>query len=155
MKFSLPIIVTFVALIAAHAQTDEAAAPMPTLTADYCTLVHVSATSGDDLLSAELLFSYVANVDGLLRDLADRMRFISEQVEAGELTPVQAQAMQLETSKEMIGRLQRISAVYEVIIFSGEDLEAPTGGSSEASRGLGLQTNLTVSVDELLREAAQ
>lgn len=106
MKFSLPIFVTFIALIAAHAQTDEAAAKP----ADHCTPVHVTATSGDDVLSAGLLFTYVANVDGLLRDLADRMRSISEQAEAGELTSVQAQAMKLETAREMIGRLETMSA---------------------------------------------
>lgn len=155
MKFSLPEFVMSIALMSAHAQTDASANAMLTKTPKYCALVDVGATSSDDLTSADLLLAYVENVEGLLRDLADRMRSISEQVEAGELTPLQAQAMKLETARGMIGRLETISAVYEAVIFPREDPDVPRDDSSEAPHRVGLQTNLTVSVDDLLRETAQ
>jgi hypothetical protein len=159
MKAFLTVFATFITLIAAHPQRDEAKLkPIPTQTADHCTLLHVSSTSHDDSVSAELLLSYVAKVDALLRDLAEELRAISEEVEAGELTPAQAQELKLETSREMIARLETISAVYEAIIFSGKDPKAPVNPgdrSSEASRDIGLQMDRTVSIDELLTETAQ
>ena len=76
MKFSLPVFVMSIALMSAHAQTDASAKAMPTKTAEHRALVDVSATSSDDLTPADLLFAYVESVDGLLRDLADRMSHV-------------------------------------------------------------------------------
>jgi len=107
--------------------------------------------------ATDLLRGYAANVDQLLRDGADRMRLISEKVEAGDLPPLMAMALKLETARAMIARLETISAVYESAIFSdddGEDDDAiPDDSPATAAVRIALRGKRTISVKELLREA--
>jgi hypothetical protein len=116
----------------------------------------VTDAKTDHPTATDLLLSYAANVDRLLRDGADRMRLISEEVEAGDLTPLGAMALKLETARAMIARLETISALYESAIFSGDDSEddgaAPGDSPTTAAVRVALRNNRTISVKELLGE---
>jgi hypothetical protein len=107
--------------------------------------------------ATDLLRGYAASVDQLLRDGADQMRLISEKVEAGDLQPLMAMALKLETARAMIARLETISAVYESAIFSADDSEddeaLPADSPATAAVRIALRRQRTISVRELLREA--
>ncbi len=57
---------------------------------------------------------YASRVDGLLRDIHASLQDISERAEAGQLTPEQAQRLKLAATRDMIARLDTLSAVYDV-----------------------------------------
>ena len=109
------------------------------------------------LTSGDLLAGYAATVDGLLRNVANQMRLISEQVDSGDLNPLEALALKLETARAMIARLETISAVYDAVILSaadGDDDEPTPGNSSPATAAnVALRRGRTISVGELLRQA--
>jgi hypothetical protein len=77
--------------------------------------------------------TYAARVDGLLRDAHACLRSISERVEAGSMSPERAQKLKFAVMRDVISRLDAISAVYDVRLN---------------------KNGATVSVEELQSEAA-
>ena len=160
MKYLLHCAIVALALIPLHAQRGDA------ITGHASNVAQGSCRNGNFLdadaetklpTATDLLRGYAANVDQLLRDGADRMRLISEKVEAGDLPPLMAMALKLETARAMIARLETISAVYESAIFSGDDSEddeaIPADSPATAAVRIALRGKRTISVKELLREA--
>ena len=100
---------------------------------------------------------YAARVDGLLRDAHASLQNISEAVEAGTITTERAQKLKLAVTRDIIARMDTISAVYDarlnlkngVEIGAHEDAVAPNKTASAV-----LNTKGTVSVQQLKREAA-
>jgi len=121
------------------------------------TAAHLKQVSdgSNELTSTALLLTYAGNVDGLLRDLVDQMREISEQVEAGELTPLDAQALKLETARVSIARLETISALYDLLIFPKDDDAGFVSPSDYPAAHIALRSKPTVSVKQLMQENAQ
>ena len=88
----------------------------------YCTVALViivlasaqNATSqscpADAETVATLTQDYASGVDGLLRNVHATLQGISERVESGSLTPQQAQKLKLAATREMIARLETLSA---------------------------------------------
>ncbi len=116
--------------------------------------------SANDRSGNELADDYAARVDGLLREVHASLQRISERVEAGELRPEQARELKLAATRDMISRLDAISAVYEVRFGSANRndfddtsvaVNAPTSDHAAHSTSL---ARGTVSVEELKREAA-
>ena len=148
MKYTLYSAIILIALLPTCAQERPATTPA-------VQLKHLSDSS-NELTATALLFTYAANVNGLLRDLVDQMRAISEQVEAGELTALDAQALKLETARVTIARLETISAVYDLLIFPKDD-NAESASPSDFPRvaHTALRIRPTVSVKELMQESDQ
>jgi polyhydroxyalkanoate synthesis regulator phasin len=100
---------------------------------------------------------YAARVDGLLREVHASLQKISERMETGELTPEQARELKLAATRDMISRLDTISAVYDARLDSKNkictDTESGAGNASAASSAGHAGTG-TVSVEELKREMA-
>jgi len=143
-----------------HAQQADPATTGPSK------VTHISCSGGafaatdsrtHQLTTGDLLAGYAATVDGLLRNVADQMRIISANVESGDLNPMEALALKLETARAMIARLETISAVYDAVILSGadgDDDEPTPGNSSPATAAsVALRRGRTISVGELLRQA--
>jgi hypothetical protein len=111
----------------------------------------------NQLTAGDLLAGYAATVDGLLRNVAEQMRLISEQVDAGDLSPLEALALKLETARAMIARLETVSAVYDSMILSGDDSDddgiVPGDSAALTAARVALRHCRTISVKELLREA--
>jgi hypothetical protein len=110
--------------------------------------------------AAALAQDYTANVDGLLRDVHAALQNISAGTEAGTLTPEQARDLKLAATREMISRLDAISAVYDARLESDKKIDAEkasiarnTSAADKATHGA-LNSN-TVSVEELKAEAAR
>jgi hypothetical protein len=84
------------------------------------------------------------------------MRVISEQVDSGDLNPLEALALKLETARAMIARLETISAVYDSAILSGDDQDddelVPGNSSGATAERVALRRGRTISVGELLRQ---
>lgn len=105
-------------------------------------------------------WDYAARVDGLLREVHASLHRISERMEAGDLTPEQERELKLAATREMISRLDAISAVYDARLSSAEkgctDAEASNGNQRDATPAgrANTQTEGTVSVKELKRETA-
>jgi hypothetical protein len=106
--------------------------------------------------SSALAQDYAARVDGLLRDAHASLHSISERMEAGLLTPKQAQEMKLAATRDVISRLDSITAVYDVRLDStginnkdGAAQRSVAGNPSAAHNPQG-----TVSVEALIGEAA-
>ena len=76
---------------------------------------------------------YAARVDGLLRDANASLRSISERVQAGSMSPERAEKLKLAVTRDLISRLDTLSAVYDVRLD---------------------KNGATVSVEELQSEAA-
>ena len=102
---------------------------------------------------------YAARVDGLLRDAHASLRSISERVEAGSMSPERAQKLKFAVTRDVISRLDAISAVYHVRLNKNAAIDNKT----QAAAGYGCATdkerrrpdgNATVSVEELKSEAA-
>jgi len=147
--------------LSAHAQTGLAESQSASARSAANDPAGVGGSDADsrDSMATELLLIYIANVDGLLRDLADKMRSIAEQVEARELTPLQAQALKLETARSVLGRLETLSAVYDAVLFyrhENTDTQSSQGyARSSTSPTLPVPTNSTVSLRELTEEGKQ
>jgi len=113
------------------------------------------STNGDAV--AALGEDYAARVDGLLREVHASLQKISERMETGELTPEQARELKLAATRDMISRLDTISAVYDARLDSKNkictDTESGAGNASAASSAGHAGTG-TVSVEELKREMA-
>jgi hypothetical protein len=106
---------------------------------------------------AALAADYASRVDGLLRDAHANLQRISEDVEAGNVTSEQAQALKLAATRDMISRLDAISAVYDARFNAHNGVDCGSQGSADATgktSNPALKTNATVSVAELKREAA-
>ena len=102
---------------------------------------------------------YAARVDGLLQNVHASLQKISERMEAGSLTPPQAQELKLAATRDAIARLDTLSAVYDVRLHSKDDLVSESesaGHVSAADKAKHSTPNAsgTVSVEELRREAA-
>ncbi len=102
---------------------------------------------------------YAARVDGLLQDVHASLQKISERMEAGSLTPEQAQELKLAATRDAIARLDTLSAVYDVRLHSKDNLVSETESAGHVSAGDKAEhftpnANGTVSVEELRREAA-
>ncbi len=101
--------------------------------------------------------NYAARVDGLLREVHASLQKISERTEAEELTPEQARELKLAATRDMISRLETISAVYDARLDSNHktctDTESEAGNAS-AARSAGYGGTGTISVEELKREMA-
>jgi hypothetical protein len=105
--------------------------------------------------SSALAQDYAARVDGLLRDAHASLHSISERMEAGLLTPKQAQEMKLAATRDVISRLDSITAVYDVRLDSigiNKDGAAPrsVAGNPSAAHN----SYETVSVEALIGETA-
>lgn len=101
---------------------------------------------------------YAARVDGLLRDVHASLQNISEGLEAGRLTPEQAQRLKLAATRDMISRLDAMAAVYDERLELQDKAGTKTGSATRNASGTDkatqANTNCTVSVEELKREAA-
>jgi hypothetical protein len=122
---------------------------------------------------------YAICVDGLLRDVHASLQNISERMEAGDLTEEQAQKLKLAATRDMISRLDAISAVYDARLDLKDKVGSGAGlvsGSISAADHISVDhisvghiladhismdqgmhstpnANGTVSVEELKREA--
>ena len=101
---------------------------------------------------------YAARVDGLLREVHASLQRISAQMVAGRLTPEQERELKLAATRDMISRLDTLAAVYDARRESQEKVETKTGlvagDVPDTDKGTHPNTNGTVSVEELKREAA-
>jgi len=101
---------------------------------------------------------YAARVDGLLQNVHASLQKISERMEAGSLTPPQAQELKLAATRDAIARLDALSAVYDVRLHSKDNLVSETESAGHVSADKAEQSTPnasgTVSVEELKREAA-
>jgi hypothetical protein len=102
---------------------------------------------------------YAARVDGLLRDAHASLRSISERVDAGSMSPERAVNLKLAVTRDMISRLDTLSAVYDVRLNKNGavDNEARGAAHSDCAGDLVRPThngNATVSVEELKSEGA-
>jgi hypothetical protein len=160
MKYVLYFAIMVLAVTQTHAQQGDA-------TRANTSQVAPSSCSGgkfvaadvptNQLTSGDLLAGYAATVDGLLRNVAEQMRLISEQVDAGDLALLEALALKLETARAMIARLETISAVYDSMILSGDASDdggvVPGDSAAVTAARVALRRSRTISVKQLLREA--
>lgn len=88
-----------------------------------------------------------------------RCEGISEQVEAGELTPIEAQALKLAMARITIARLEALSAVYEAMISLNNDgakqLVLPGDSTDPQTARTRFRAKPTISVEELRKEGGQ
>lgn len=114
--------------------------------------------SGDE--ATALAQDYSAHVDGLLRDVHAALQKISAGMEAGTLTPEQARDSKLAATRDMISRLDAISAVYDARLESDKKIDAEKASLTSNAPALGKATHgalssNTVSVEELKAEATR
>lgn len=100
---------------------------------------------------------YAARIDGLLREVHASLRRISERMEAGELTPQRARELKLRATRDMISRLDAISAVYDgrlntTSFDTTNKLCTDTGLARDSAGQSATRANAVVSVEELKRE---
>lgn len=106
--------------------------------------------------SSALAKEYAASVDGLLRDAHASLQKISEAVEAGSMSNQQAQKLKLAVTRDMISRLDAMSAVYDARLNSNDRVAAGSKNDASATNKTdraSLNTYGTVSVDELRGES--
>ena len=108
---------------------------------------------------AALTQDYGARVDGLLREVHASLQEISEGMEAGRLTPELGRELKLAATRDMISRLDTLSAVYDVRLEKKDKVDGEPGPvlrdvSAEDKSGTASRTNRTVSVEELRQERA-
>jgi hypothetical protein len=97
---------------------------------------------------------YAARIDGMLRDVHASLQKISEGVEAGRLTPEQAQKLKLAATRDMIARLDALAAIYDVRVDAEHRAAADAGSTVGGDRAPAIsKTGGTVSVQELKRES--
>jgi hypothetical protein len=110
------------------------------------------AASGD--AASGLAQGYAARVDALLREVHADLQKISAQVEARQLTPEQARDLKLAATRDMISRLDTLSAIYDARLASnastGTTIRSVADNAASMTRG----AYGTVSVEQLKREAA-
>jgi hypothetical protein len=110
--------------------------------------------------ASALAQDYAARVDGLLRDAHASLRSISERVEAGSMSPERAEKLKLAVTRDMISRLDTLSAVYDVRLNNKNgvvDNEARGAADSDCASDEVHRThngNATVSLEELKSEGA-
>jgi hypothetical protein len=102
---------------------------------------------------------YAARVDGLLRDAHASLRNISERVEAGSMSPKRAEKLKLAVTRDMISRLDTLSAVYNVRLNKNGVIDNKTqvASGNDCATDRVHRTpngNATVSVEELRSEGA-
>lgn len=105
-----------------------------------------SQCSAKDDVVAVLGQNYAARVDGLLRDVHARLQNISAAVEAGRLTPEQAQKLKLAATRDIISRLDAMAAIY--------DARLDSASAGDKAIDATVRSNSTASVEELRRERA-
>lgn len=92
---------------------------------------------------------YADQVNGLLRNVHAALQRISERMEAGELTPEQARDLKLAATRDLIARLETISAVYDARIAAQDVAARDARARSE------LSTTTVVRVANLRKESAR
>ena len=102
---------------------------------------------------------YAARVDGLLRDAHASLRSISERVDAGSMSPERAQKLKFAVTRDIISRLDAISAVYDVRLNKNGAIDnktqAAAGNDCAADKVHPTHNGIaTVSVEELKSEGA-
>jgi hypothetical protein len=103
---------------------------------------------------------YAARVDGLLRDAHASLRSISERVDAGSMSPERARKLKLAVTRDVIYRLDAISAVYDVRLNKKGAIDNKTQASAgnpyaaDQTTHATRHANGTISVEELKRETA-
>jgi len=102
---------------------------------------------------------YAARVDGLLREVHASLQEISEGMEAGRLTPELGRELKLAATRDVISRLDTLSAVYDARLEKKDKVDGEPGPvlrdvSAEDKSGTASRTNRTVSVEELRQERA-
>jgi hypothetical protein len=101
-----------------------------------------------------LAHDYAARIDGMLRDVHASLQKISEGVEAGRLTPEQAQKLKLAATRDMIARLDALAAIYDVRLDAEHKAAADAGSTVAGDRAHVIsKTSGTVSLQELKRES--
>src|SRR5271156_3515923 len=75
---------------------------------------------------------YAARVDGLLRDAHASLRSISERVDAGSMSPERADNLKLAVTRDMISRLDTLSAVYDVRLNKNGAVDNETRGAAHS-----------------------
>jgi len=160
MKYAFFLAIVILSMTRVHSQQGNPAGTSPSRPAHgSCSGNAFLSTSvqSNQLTTGDLLAGYVATVDGLLRNVADQMRVISEEVDSGDLNPLEAIALKLETARAMIARLETISALYDAAILSGDDGDddevLPGNSSAVTAARVALRRARTISVEELRREA--
>ncbi len=103
---------------------------------------------------------YVAQVDGLLREVHARLESVSARMAAGDLTPEKAHELKLAATRDAISRLDTLAAIYDARLESNNTL----GVGSESAAGNASTVDLpahatrhangTISVEELKRETS-
>lgn len=161
MRYVFYLAIVILTLTQIHAQQTDAITTNAAKAAHgSCSDVAFLATDAqtNQLTTSDLLVGYAANVDGLLRNVADRMRLISEEVDSGELSPLEAIALKLETARAMIARLETISAVYDSVILSSDDGDedddfVPGDSSAAVAARVALRRGRSISVEKLRRQS--
>ncbi len=102
---------------------------------------------------------YAARVDGLLRDAHASLRSISERVEAGSMSPERAEKLKLAVTRDMISRLDTLSAVYDVRLNKNGAVDDEVRGAADSDCTPDKvhpthNGTATVSVEELKSEGA-
>ena len=140
--------------VAAQAPPATQSAPLLAQNSDSGIASSPDDMEGEQSQPARLLVGYALNVDGLLLGLDNQMRTVSEKVEAGELTQLEAVVLKLELTRAMIARLETVSAVYDSLIFRDAGGEAENAPADHTTVPV-LQIKRTISVQELMQENAQ
>jgi hypothetical protein len=97
---------------------------------------------------------YAASIDGLLRDAHASLQKISEAVEAESMSTERAQKLKLAVTRDIISRLDALSAVYEARLDSKERGDrGPLENASATRKPAHAALTGTISVDELKRES--
>jgi len=130
---------------------------LATLPASAQTKVNQNCSASGDVATA-LTRDYAAHVDGLLREAHASLQSISERMEAGQLTSEQARELKLAATRDVISRLDTISAVYDTRLELKDKVNpevipaaCTVSSANEAVRATP-GGNSTVSVEELRRE---
>jgi hypothetical protein len=107
---------------------------------------------------------YAGRVDGLLRDAHASLRTISEHVDAGSMSPERAQKLKFAVTRDVISRLDAMSAVYDVRLNDvrlnkdgaiDNKTQAAVGNECAADKVHPTRNGIaTVSVEELKSEGA-
>jgi hypothetical protein len=119
-------------------------------------LSHNCDASGEPVTTLQQ--NYVDEVNGLLRDVHARLRAISERVKSRDLAPNQAQQLKLEATRDMIARLETLSAVYDgkvAAVTNTRESCAQGVQDSDKATGLRIRNRLTVDARELAPTATQ
>lgn len=158
MKFAIYAIVAVLAVIPTCAQTATRThnPTIPAQVGQAGTAPRLADGENEQAVAAELLQNYARCVDGLLLDLANRLRGISERMEAGQLTAEEGDILKLAATRAMIARLETISAVFDALVAAKDDEQESGSGKDsggDASAPTVRRAERTVSDTEIRQES--